>query len=217
MLNGINPDGLSGWSQISGWVLGTALVVLILAVGAGVVLAVWGKAWFSPSGMRKGWTMVALAAVGATVLGAGTAGTSWGAGLGTSELMPAGARPQSVAIEKNAPKQTCNRQAVRDFDDEDPKPSRRDREALLKRLAGDDVAVAGYEMGKDEGVSTDAIVSLKWYAQAVSTDGKSDCSAANETAIECSEIEVHINRLSGDIYTDAVVKVKAPGANCSAA
>ncbi len=49
MLNGINPDGLSGWSQISGWVVGTALVVLILAVGAGVVLAVWGRAWFSPS------------------------------------------------------------------------------------------------------------------------------------------------------------------------
>ena len=40
MLNGINPDGLSGWSQISGWVVGTALVVLILAVGAGVALAV---------------------------------------------------------------------------------------------------------------------------------------------------------------------------------
>ncbi|MEV7102193.1 hypothetical protein AB0M90_12280, partial [Micrococcus luteus] len=76
MLNGINPDGLSGWSQISGWVVGTALVVLILAVGAGVALAVWGRALFSPGGMRKGWTMVALAAVGATVLGAGMASTA---------------------------------------------------------------------------------------------------------------------------------------------
>lgn len=200
MLNGINPDGLSGWSQISGWVVGTALVVLILAVGAGVVLAVWGRALFSPGGMRKGWTMVALAAVGATVLGAGTAGASWGVGLGTSELMPAGARPQSVAIEKNAPKQTCNRQAVRDFDKEEPSPDRAERERVISTLLGGQPALDGYEWGK-EPTGTESsytvVTSVKWYATGeVNGSGEPDCSAQNEATAECSPVEVHVARQS---------------------
>lgn len=199
MLNGINPDGTAGWSQIAGYVAGTAAVVLIIAVGAGVVLAIWGKAWFSPGAIKKGWAMVALSAVGAMVLGGASAGAGWGTGLGTSELMPAGARPQAVSVEKQAPKQTCNRQAVRDFVDEDPAPDQAARERVISTVLGRIPAEAeldGYDWGQAPGdmdSSRQVITTAKWYADAVVTgNGEPDCSAENETTAACSPVEIHI-------------------------
>ena len=146
---------------------------------------------------RKGWTVTALSGIGAMVLGSASAGIAWGAEQGTASLMPEGARPQAVTVEKQAPKHTCNRQAVRDFDEENSPPDRAEREQLVRKLVGDDVEVpVGHEIYRfdrgagEPGPREPVIKSLKWTADGA--DG--DCSAENETVKECTDVQVRVDQ-----------------------
>lgn len=171
LLDGINPDGLSGWSTIASFLLGSAFVLLIVAVGIGVVMAVWGRHHLQSGSARKGWTVTALSGIGAMVLGSASAGIAWGAEQGTASLMPEGARPQAVTVEKQAPKHTCNRQAVRDFNKEDPTPSRAEIEKAIKAVAGNDASIPDYTFGKeDDPTRLFKFTSLKWTADGAGGD-----------------------------------------------
>ncbi|MGW5853400.1 MULTISPECIES: hypothetical protein [Micrococcus] len=200
MLDGINPDGLEGWNTIAGFLLGSAVVLLMVAVAVGVAMAAWGRAMMSHQAARKGWAVVAMAGLGAVIIGSVGGGIAWGRGLGTAELMPVGARPGSVTVEKQAPKQTCNRQAVRDFVKESPVPDRAEKERVVSTVLGGQKELDGYTWGQDPGdmdTSRQVITGIKWYAQA-SANGSSepDCSANNMTTPECSPVEVHVARQS---------------------
>lgn len=140
--------------------------------------------------------------------------------MGTSALMPAGARPGSVVVEKQAPKQTCNRQAVRDFVDESPSPDRAERERVVSALLGGQPALDGYTWGEDPNdMATERVVitSVKWYAKSEGTT-TADCSAENETTEECSPVEVHVARqsLNSGAQTGRTLTLTR-GENCAAA
>ena len=188
MLDGIDPDGLSEWTTLAGWVMGTALVLLMVAVAGGVALALWGKVLLSSRAIRRGWATVGVTAVGASIVASSAAAAQWGTSLGTSELMPAGARPQAVEVKKEAPKQSCTDMAVRDFTKEDPKPSEEEIKRVVKKVTDGqfehDVVQTAVAPGDI------SVNSLKWYA----AEGD-DCSAKNESVEKGTEVKVEVTQV----------------------
>ena len=195
LLDGINPDGLSGWSSIASWLLGSALVLLVVAVGVGVVVAVWGRNHWQPGTAQKGWGITALAGIGAMVLGSVSAGIAWGAEQGTASLMPEGARPQAVTVEREAPKQTCRQDAVRNFEEEENPPPNEERVALVERLVGDHPDLdEEWRHGAliDAGADATEVTLVRWRAAS-----GPDCSGDNETVKECTTVHVEQKAGSG--------------------
>ena len=195
VLDGISPDGTSGWGEIAGFMLGSALVLLIIAVGVGLAMAIWGRHSLASNTARKGWTVTGLAGIGAMVLGSASAGIAWGAEQGTTSLMPAGARPGSVVVEKEAPKQTCRQDAVRNFEEEENPPPNKERVALVERLVGDHPDLdEEWRRGAliDAGADATEVTLVRWRAAS-----GPDCSGDNETVKECTTVHVEQKAGSG--------------------
>lgn len=195
LLDGINPDGTSGWSDIAGFMLASALVLLIIAVGVGLVMGIWGRHTLSTGTARKGWAVTALAGIAAMVLGSLSGGIAWGISQGTASLMPEGARPQAVTVEKQAPKQTCREDAVRNFEDEDNPPPNAERVALVERLVGDhpDLDEEWRRSALiDAGADATEVTLVRWRAAS-----GPDCSGDNETVEACTTVHVEQKAGSG--------------------
>lgn len=116
MLDGITSQtGENSWHQIAGWVAGGALFVMVILLGVGVYRMIQGKTTSSSEDFRKGLTMAGLSLAGAIVLGSIGAAVSWSgssqtqqlAGTGLSGLMPEGARPTSVPVERQGALASC--------------------------------------------------------------------------------------------------------------
>lgn len=213
MLDGINPDGLGEWTTLAGYILGTAMVLLMVAGAAGGGLAVWGKSLLSQQAMRRGWSMVALAGVGAAVLGGAGAAMAWGSNLGTSELMPAGARPGTVTVEKEAPRQSCPGLAVRDFDAEQPSPSLDEIKRVLSAVTKDQFTLAGELVDTAVAPGQVSVDSLKWHPYG------SDCTAENESTKNCAEVQVvttqMLNGADGKMRRHTATQTIKAGTNCA--
>jgi hypothetical protein len=179
MLDGIDPGGLTGpdgLNSVAATFIGAAIILLVIGCALGVVRWAGGKAGSSPDNARKGLQMVVAGVLGAVVLGSIGGAVQWGSSLGTASLMPEAARPGQVVIDRKAPKTTCTAQAVRNFDDEQPKVSQSQRVAVVKEVSN-----GGLTVGPGEQVMT-----LKWYPTGT------DCSAENTEAASGTEVEMRI-------------------------
>ncbi|NUL44054.1 hypothetical protein F7P69_02410 [Cellulosimicrobium funkei] len=184
MLDGINPWGLTGpdgLNSVAAIFIGAAIILLAICCAIGLVRWVGGKAAGSSDSSRKGLKMVGAGVLGAVVLGSIGGAVHWGSSMGTSSLMPEAARPGQVVVERKAPKTTCTSQAVRNFLDETESPSNEQRYALASRVSGKPI---DYRI-TDEGQQPQ-MRSLKWYPPGP------DCSSENQTAAECTEVEIGI-------------------------
>ncbi|GAA4761119.1 hypothetical protein [Citricoccus nitrophenolicus] len=179
MLDGIDPWGLTGpngLNSVAATFIGAAIILLAIGCAVGLVRWLGGKATPSSEGSTKGLKMAGAGVLGAVVLGSIGGAVQWGSSLGTASLMPEAARPGQVVIDRQAPKTTCTSQAVRDFDDEDPKASQPKRAAVVKEVSNGALTVG-------PGVQ---IISLKWYPTGT------DCSGQNTEAASGTEVEMRI-------------------------
>jgi hypothetical protein len=179
MLDGIDPGGLTGpdgLNSVAATFIGAAIILLAIGCALGVVRWVGGKAGSSPDNARKGLQMVGAGVLGAVVLGSIGGAVQWGSSMGTSSLMPEAARPGQVVVEKKAPKTTCTAQAVRNFDDEDPKLTHEQRVAVVKEVSDGGLKVRAGEQ----------VMTLKWYPTGT------DCSAKNTEAASGTEVEMRV-------------------------
>lgn len=211
MLDGISPSGLegpAGLNSLAGMFLGTAIVAVTIGAIIGVALWLGSKAGKVPNGAAKGLRVFVLALVGAVVLSGAAGAIKFGSEIGTGELMPEAARQQDVVIEKKAPKSTCVEKAVRDFDDEDPKIPNDQRAALVRKLAGDVDLRWRHAILSSPDVF---IESVKWKPIGP------DCSADNEVAAACTEVEVRTGIQPGTFAgpSKEFMKFKV-GGDCSA-
>lgn len=212
MLDGISPSGLegpAGLNSLAGMFLGTAIVAVTIGALAGVALWMGGKAGKVPNGAAKGVRVFVLALVGAAVLSSVAGGIRFGSGIGTGSLMPKAARQQDVVIDRSAPKTTCVEKAVRDFEKEEPQIPNDQRAALVRKLAGDvNLRDRSDVFGRSGDV---AIESVKWRPVGP------NCSAENEKAAACTEVEVHTGLQANPVGgpSKEVKKFKV-GGDCSA-
>ncbi|WP_298044988.1 hypothetical protein [uncultured Citricoccus sp.] len=179
MLDGIDPWGLTGpdgLNSVAATFIGAAIILLAIGCVVGLVRWLGGKATGSSEGSTKGLKMAGAGVLGAVVLGSLGGAVQWGSSLGTDSLMPAAARPGQVVIDRKAPKTTCTAQAVRNFDDEDPKLDQPKRAAVVKEVSQGGLTV---EPGEQ-------IISVKWYPTGT------DCSAENTEAASGTEVEMRI-------------------------
>lgn len=179
MLDGIDPWGLTGpngLNSVAATFIGAAIILLAIGCAVGLVRWLGGKATRSSEGSTKGLKMAGAGVLGAVVLGSIGGAVQWGTTLGTSSLMPEAARPGQVVIDRKAPKTTCTSQAVRDFDDEDPKLDQPKRATVAKDVSNGELTVG-------PGVQ---IISLKWYPTGT------DCSAKNTEAASGTEVEMRV-------------------------
>ncbi|REE02314.1 hypothetical protein C8E99_0081 [Citricoccus muralis] len=184
MLEGIDPWGLTGpegLNSVAGIFIGAAIILLAIGCAIGLIRWVGGKAASSSESSRKGLHMVAAGVLGAVVLGSIGGAVQWGSTMGTSALMPEAARPGKVVVDRQAPKTTCTSQAVRNFVDESNPPSNEQRYALASRVIGQPI---DYRI-TDEGQQPQ-MRSLKWYPPGP------NCSSENQTAADCTEVEIGI-------------------------
>ncbi len=179
MLDGIDPWGLTGpdgLNSVAATFIGAAIILLASGCAVGLVRWLGGKATRSSDSSAMGLKMAGAGVLGAVVLGSIGGAVQWGSSLGTASLMPEAARPGQVVIDRKAPKTTCTSQAVRNFDDEDPRVTQSQRAAVVQ-----EVSDGGLTVGPGEQVMT-----LKWYPTGT------DCSAENTEAASGTEVEMRI-------------------------
>lgn len=111
-------DGASTWFQAAAWIAGTVLFVLVVFLGFGVVQFVKGKINANSEATRKGALTAGLSLVGAILIGTASGAIAWsadsstydqfgGAGSGLAGLMPSGARPKEVTVDRQGVLVSC--------------------------------------------------------------------------------------------------------------
>ena len=186
MLDGFEIPGLDQLNTIASYFLGSAIIVLVIGLVAGITIWRAGRSRGGGSLGDKGLAMSGIAVAGAIILGGIGAGVQWGSGLGNSEFMPAAAQPQDITIHKEAAKVTCEavtKDFSQDYADlvESGEPDHdmpdRHREWVLD-LIGDEYA-------DEPALRRDAmLLGVTWHP-----DGTAgDCSESNETVAQCSEV-----------------------------
>lgn len=174
----MNPDGLGGIETVTTYLLATAVICLGLVVATGLVFFAMGRNGGLSRSQERGFRMVGIGVLAASVVAGLGGAISWATEQGTEDLMPESAKQQDLVIERNAPTTTCTEEAVRNFDEEDDELSMEERDELLDELLGRQVGE--WDRGDDsQGIST-----VKWYAQGP------DCSGDNLTVAEGTEVEI---------------------------
>lgn len=118
MTSGVNLSTIdvdtSQLDQIAMWILGTAVVLIAIALMGWFTVIPWMRR-NGKSNMAEGMHKAALGVVGVAIL---TAAGSWAAwnSTKTTELMPPEARSGSITIEKKPALQTCPSAVSMDFD-----------------------------------------------------------------------------------------------------
>jgi len=183
-------DGIGQLNTIAGYFVASALVCLGVAIAAGAVMLAAGRGSGLSRSQEKGLKMIGIGAAGAMVLASLGGAIAWSIERGQTGLMPEQARQQDVVVEREAPKTHCTEQAVRNFDEEENPPPQEKRREILRNVVHGEVPDSMSEALIAEDQSSHATTSLihvlKWRPDGVG----GDCSTSNESAAECTEIEL---------------------------
>lgn len=177
MLDDIDPWGLESLNSVTGMLLGTAVVLLLIMVACGAVLMTVGRAGNLSGSQVRGLRMGVIACASIAVITSVAGGMSWGLGFGTDNLMPEEARGQDIVVERDAPSSTCPGTVTLSFDDE----AGDENFAILNEIVDE-------EYWTDQNNNTDLTpISAEW--QPVGPD----CASTNYEAEEGTDIEVVVD------------------------
>jgi len=201
MLDDIDVEGLRSLDTATGWLLGTALVILVAGLAIGGYIAGSGKARNNSDRATKGIATMGIAVVAAVLLGGIGSAVNWGMNRGNESLMPQAARPGNVTVEKDAAAISCE-QVSRELNgdgfvdpNDDPEPLE-----FARQLVGPE-----YE---DEPPLDDpwyanevSVKSVAWYPDSAA----GGCSEQNETVTECTPVEIQWwSRTSDEPQSDTI-------------
>lgn len=182
MLDNINVDGMDSLNTTAGWLIGSAIVILVGGVAIGAMVVSSGKAHQNSQRSTKGWAMMGIAVGAAVLLGSIGPAVAWGMDRGTDTMMPEAAQPTEITVERQEPATTCD-QETEDFTDNDTNQEGID---WTRELVGPDHEDEG-PLGDTSFIDGKNIIwEVKWYP-----DGQGgDCDSAEEVVAECTEVEI---------------------------
>lgn len=199
MLEDINPGGMTEMNQLAAWLLGSAIVLLGIAMALGIMRWVGGGSIGSAAQTKAGLAMVCLSLAGAVVLGSIGGAVQWSSSDDrTIELMPKGAQPTEIHVTRDAPRSRCTEPAVINFEENHDDSDSEDyidwasRTDWVTSIIGEDhplryFATQRVVSDQPEGMfERGRIDRIEWYPDGV--DG--DCSNSNTSVAEGSEVEV---------------------------
>lgn len=189
MLDDINPWGLEGsdgLNAVAATLIGTAVLLLAIAIAAGALLMTVGRNGGLSRSQDRGLRMIAVGGVGLMVLTSVGGAVAWGTGLGTDNLMPEEAQQQDIVIEREEATTTCTEPQEIDFrtfrDDGVDRSDEEEREILE--------SIVGYpwidEEFSDRDRSDITVDYVRWYPEGP------DCSAENHVGAAGTEVETQI-------------------------
>lgn len=216
MLDGVELGGLGKLNTVAGYFLGSAVVFLVIGIGAGIAMWLAGRNRSGNNLSSKGLTTVGVALVGAIVLGGAGGAVQWGSELGDSNLMPQAARQQNLTIEKEAASVTC-KTVTKTFLDRDSNSDPTEVLADMYNTHEESVvwvkALVGPEYENAPPIralaSDNPLESVSWHPDG---DG-GDCTTANQTVADCTTVKIKPFMDTGDtVRTD----IRIGGQNCAA-
>lgn len=199
MLENIDPGGMAEMNQLAAWLLGTAVVLLVIGIALGVIRWAGGGAIASAANTKAGLAMVCLSLAGAVVLGSIGGAVQWSSSDDrTIALMPEGAQPTEIHVTRDAPRSRCTEPAVINFEDNHDDQDSEDyidwatRTDWVTSIIGEDHPLRYFVTQRvvadqpDDMFERGRIDRIEWFPDGV--DG--DCSNSNTNVAEGSEVEV---------------------------
>lgn len=217
MLDNIDVDGLGSLNTTAGWLLGTAIVILVVGLAVGGFVAASGKAQKRSDRSTKGLATMGVSVGGAILLGGIGTAVAWGMDQGTDSLMPTAAQPTEITIEQEGPSFSCE-QVTNELNSDGYIDPADDDSALqwARDLVGPE-----YE---DEAPLDDpwhanevSVKAVSWYPD----NAAGGCGEQNETVAECTPVEIEWWSGSGpnkDAGADGRVEtdvIEIEGSECS--
>lgn len=204
MLDGIDPDGLGTLNNLAEMALGTGIVAAAIAACLGIYLWLGGKLGkFSGDKSAKGLNAMWLACLGVTFICSVSGAIAWGVQTGgTSALLPSGARPQEITVNREAPISTCDQNTgVRNFEEEDDPLSEKERLEIFSTVTEDAEAAGGVAVEQTpeevrnmiESNDGTSLISLIW-----TPIGPENCDGTNTSVAGGTTVTAEIGPGEGD-------------------
>lgn len=199
MLDNIDVGGLESLNTTAAWLIGTAVVILVVGVAVGALVFSSGKSTQNSQRSTKGMATMGISVAAAVLLGGIGPAVAWGMDRGNETLMPEAAQPTEITVERQEPATTCDLE-TEDFSDND---SNQEGIEWARELVGPDHADEG-PLGDRSFLEGSIILwEVNWYP-----DGQGgDCEPEEELVAECTEVELVFdeNTLTGTDSTKETI------------
>lgn len=181
MLDNVNVEGLDTLNMTAAWLIGSAIVILVIGVAAGAVVVSSGKAHQNPDRATKGYSTIGISIGAAILLGGIGPAVAWGMERGNESLMPTAARPTEITVERQEPATTCDRE-TEEFD----MGNNSENVQWVRELVGPEHEDEG-PLGDSSFWTQQVLTEVTWYPDG--TGG--DCDPDEEVVAECTDVELH--------------------------
>src|SRR5699024_4684310 len=193
MLDNIDVEGLGALNTMTGWLLGSAIVILVAGLAIGGAIVGSGKSTNNPDRFTKGFATMGVAVVGAVLHGGIGPAVAWGMDRGNESLMPEAAGPGNVTVEQDAAYVSCDIVTV-NFVDDDSFENFEQAHDWTVDLVGEEASRESEALAWDDSFfsTNNTVDEVQW----IPDGGEGDCSPENKTVTECTDVEISYTETS---------------------